>query len=455
MKEAFFSAFWVSVPLFLFIWFDFFYFLGALASVWLLLYQVPKFFGLEPMIGNDSLFMMDSRTNKLLVTSIATFSEKISVKQYKRCARKSFKADPRTQKYIVKYLGRYYWKKDFFFDEKNHFTVHSQKINKSGLEHFTNQVLTKDLKPNQPPFEIHFFKNYEGSGTAVLFRFHHSFADGLAVISMMTWCADSNSEKIFYSPPHIPFIQKVFLHVLSVFTFFYHILRVLMQKQNSNKLHCQKLSGVKAISWSTEIPLGGILAHCKSIQVTFNDFLTAVVLDSLEKYSGEKLGKLIALIPFSLRGQPLDGTFLPLQNYISVFPVTFPEVSEDIIEKSSQLFKDLKSSVVPLVMYFGMKICASVLPKFLSRLLVYFTVNKATLLFSNVPGPKLPIFYSGKKFQSLISMSPNMANCGISITSLSYSGSFIMTCYSDVAVIPDPSRFIRTFESVLQKYLKK
>ena len=354
---------------------------------------------------------------------------------------------------MVKYFGRYYWKEDKAFNDKRHYIVHSKRMTKSSLEHYANQILTQDLKPKQPPYEIHFFKNYEDYGSAVLFRFHHSFADGLSMISMMTWCADPSSTKIFYSPPNIPFIKKVILYIISILTFFYHIAKVLLQKKIVNKLNRKKLSGLKAISWSNDIKLEPILAHCKKIGVTFNDFLTAIVLESLELYSMEKLGNITGLIPFSLRGQPLDGSFLPLQNYLSVIPVKFPEISTNLIEKCAHLYIGLKSSVVPLVMNIGMQICASVLPWHLSKALIYYTVNKATLLFSNVPGPKGNIYYSGKRFQSIISMSPNMGNCGISITSLSYAGNFVVTCYSDRNALPDPSRFINTFEKTLGKYL--
>ena len=95
MIDFLYSLFWISITIAVYLYSDFQYFMLSVLALWLLLYKVPLLFGLEPMSGNDSLFLMDNKTNKLLVTSIAIFSEKISVKQYKKCARKALSADKR------------------------------------------------------------------------------------------------------------------------------------------------------------------------------------------------------------------------------------------------------------------------------------------------------------------------------------------------------------------------
>lgn len=434
-----------------------YYYQGPLVSlftlifIYFLLNILPLVFGLEPIKGKDSLFLCETPANKLLVTSTAIFADKISLKKYKSCVNKSFKADPRTKKFLVTIFGRQYWKTDQNYNENNHYIVHSHRITKSSLENYITKISNKDLNPNHPPYELHFFKNYENKASAIVFKFHHSFADGLAIVSMMTWCADENSSKIFYSPKEIPLLKKLTLYILSILTIIYYFFSTILQKADKNSFHSQKLSGEKSISWTNKINLPKILIYCKQNSYTFNDLLTALVLESLQEYCKKPLGAVTATIPFSMRGQPKDGSFLKLENDLSVFPIEFPEVNQDLVANCSKIFNGLKSSIRPFVIALMMRLGVNVLPKFLMQFIVFHVVNKATLLFSNVGGPKGPIFFGGVRFDQIIGMSPNMAECGISVTSFSYTDHFVVTCYADKNRIRRPAEFIRILENKVRK----
>ena len=76
------------------------------------------------------------------------------------------------------------------------------------------------------------------------------------------------------------------------------------------------------------------------------------------------------------------------------------------------------------------------------------------MLFSNVGGPKGPVYYSGIKFQQFIPMSPNMSSSGISITSFTYTDSLIITCYADSACIPYPKDYIGILENSIENKIK-
>ena len=455
MYDVIYFCIWISAPTLCYQYYTWIEALGSVFIIYFILNVLPYAFGLEPMQGRDSLFLYETKTNKLLVTSIAIFSEKISLKQYKSCAKKALNADPRVKKCMVRYFGRYFWKNDPDYDDRNHYIVHSEKTSKSKLENFMTRISTQDLDFSHPPYQIHFFKNYEENKTAVIFKFHHSFCDGLAIVSMMTWCADEGSCKIFYSPKEIHFLKKLILYLLTLFTFVFYLLTTLLQKKDINKLHSQKLSGEKSISWTNKITLKGILEYCHSKHYTFNDLLTSVVLESLQEYSGCNLGTITATIPFSLRGQPKDGSFLKLENDLAIFPIEFPEISSNLPDECSKIFNSLKESIKPFVMCQVMRLGVSLLPRFLMKFLVFFVVNKATLLFSNVGGPKGPIYYGGKKYEQIIGMSPNMARCGISLTSFSYTDHFTVTCYADKNLIAKPKEFLNIVERKLQKINKK
>ena len=49
---------------------------------------------------------------------------------------------------------------------------------------------------------------------------------------------------------------------------------------------------------------------------------------------------------------------------------------------------------------------ASLLPGLIGQLIIYWLVGKATLLFSNVPGPKDGLVYGGKKAFAFVVLVP-------------------------------------------------
>lgn len=454
MYDAMFTMLWMLLPVGAYWFWDLTSGMICASLVWVLLNIIPRFFGYYPMSGKDSLFMLDTKTNKLLVTSIAVFKSKISVKKYRSCIGKAIDADPKVKRYAVKLFGRHYWKDDENFNQGRHIKVISKPVNRSNFERYVNEVLTRDMKNDRPPYEIYFFKKYEGKKTAVIFKFHHCLADGLAMVSMTTWCADEGSCKIFYSPSEAPLFTKCLLYILSSFVFLLYTIKLLAQKRDVNVLHSQKLSGEKFMTWSEPIQMTEIIQYCKKKKVTFNDFLTAAVLKGLEDYAGEKLGTITATIPFSLRGQPKDGSFMKLENDLTIFPIEFPEVTDKIVEDCAKLYKGLKKSIKPYVIYLTTRINLLLFPICVVKYLTFWAVNKATLLFSNVGGPKDKVFYAGVEFESLFSMSPNMARCGISVTSFSYIDKVTITIYADKNLMPYPKKFIECVENAIKKLMK-
>jgi diacylglycerol O-acyltransferase / wax synthase len=443
---------WVTIPALFYVYVSFIAAVGVSALIWVLLNIFPRLFGLKPMSGRDSLFMLDVESNKLLVTSLSVLATRITLEECKSNMRKALTADPKIRQKIIRFMGRYYWKEDEMFDEKNHYLVYSKNINKQGLEEYVNSLLTKDLNPDHPPYEIHLLENYEKDQSVILFRFHHALADGLAMVSMTLWCADEGSCKIFYSPAQPGLLKKCAMYSLAIATFLIYIFLLFIQKKDKSKLHGVKLSGVKRMAWSNKIWITPLKQFCAAKNITFNDLLTAVVLESTQKYSGEDLGNITMTIPISLRGQPKDGSFLKLENDLTILPIVFPKVNKSLIDNCAKLYKRLKTSIQPFVVCLAMRAGANYLPEFIMKFLTFYIVNKATMLFSNVGGPKGPIFYSGHKYDNFISMSPNMARCGISVTSFSYIDHFVITCYADTAVMPDPKKFISTIESTLMTF---
>lgn len=445
---------WISAPVLGYLngsWLDC---LIMLVVVYFVIYIVPTWFGFYPMWAYDALLLFETPENSLVVTCIFSFSDKITVSDYQNCFKKTLVQDKRFTQKIVALLGRFYWKDDNNFNIDNHFIAHPEPITKPELEAYVSSKCTEPLSFDKPLYEFHIFENFE-SGSAVVFRFHHCLSDGVSMLSSITWCADEGSCKKLYMPKGLSKFKHFKILLMTLATSLLLLTKLILKTKNKNSLKSEKLSGTKSISWSDKIILKGIFMHCKEKKYTFNDYLTATVLQSLQECAGTNLGKVTMNVPVSLVHQPEDGSFMKLENNLVVVTMEFPEITEKLPYQCSEIFNELKKSIEPYVNFYTAKLTIALLPKFIMQKMVFYIVDKSTLLFSNAAGPREPVYYSGKKFDRFISMSPNMANCGLSITALSYMNHFTVICYADAAVLKDTKKFIEILSEKLNKINSK
>lgn len=423
-------------------------------GVWLLIEGVPRLFGYEPVSGNDGIWMLDSATNKMYVTSCAI---------YERCGPepirnsmiyRSLDLDARSKMVLKKWLGIYYWVKDSKFDVNNHFKVLDKELKtKDDLAKVLSELSTQDMDPSRPLWEMYFIEKYLEDRSVTILKFHHVMADGLAIVSMTGSSSDPEFPPVYPSLPKISTFMRLVGFTCGLILFPFTVISKLSWKADSNCLHGKPLTGRKNIYFTDALDLTHIKTFCKQRSITINDYYTACIIRALnlytQKYHNQSLGSCISYIPYSLRNLPKTGG-IPLSNDFSALIVKMPADSPHILEDCKKLFNKLKNSFEPFTILLQMRALALIIPRVISIPLLNFCASKATFLFSNVPGPSNTLYYNKVRLFHLISMSPMSGNCGISITSFSTNGRMVITCYADEAIIPVPSEFISILQQVCE-----
>ena len=82
----------------------------------------------------------------------------------------------------------------------------------------------------------------------------------------------------------------------------------------------------------------------------------------------------------------------------------------------------------------------------LSGKIIDFLANKCTAVVTNVPGPPHDLYIGGRKLHNLIFWVPQRADIGIGISILSFAGTVRVGIYTDVELIPEPTRLAKAFE---------
>lgn len=68
-----------------------------------------------------------------------------------------------------------------------------------------------------------------------------------------------------------------------------------------------------------------------------------------------------------------------------------------------------------------------------------WSVSKATLVLSNVPGPKKPLVFNGVKSRSLIALIPGNGDLAFGISAISHCDIMTMAVQSDICYLKDPN----------------
>ena len=130
MLDILYTIAWFIPPILSYHYFSYFESLLSLCLVYFFINILPKFFGLEPMSSFDSLMFYETDTNKLIVTSIITFAEKITIGEYKFCCSRGLPKDLKLTSKVAKILGRYYWKKYNSYNLHNPLFLHKEQVSK-------------------------------------------------------------------------------------------------------------------------------------------------------------------------------------------------------------------------------------------------------------------------------------------------------------------------------------
>jgi hypothetical protein len=79
--------------------------------------------------------------------------------------------------------------------------------------------------------------------------------------------------------------------------------------------------------------------------------------------------------------------------------------------------------------------------------------SKATLVISNVPGPKHSLFLAGARIEQPLFWVPQAGRIGIGISLLTYNGRVHFGVMADANLIGDPSVVTRAFATEFEKLL--
>ncbi|HWZ74432.1 MAG TPA: wax ester/triacylglycerol synthase family O-acyltransferase [Casimicrobiaceae bacterium] len=434
---------------------------------------------------------MDRPSNLMMICGVLTFGERLTLARLKATLSDRFMRFKRFRQRAVQTSTGAYWKDDQHFD----IGVHVRRVKlrasagKAELETLVSKLMATPLDPSKPLWQFHLVEGYE-SGSAVVVRIHHCYADGIALIQVMLSMTDADREGRVPGPVppppkrsestngdplarafkmatkvgsvliekgvglwHEPAKAVAFAKQGSAFT--EELAKLISMDEDSRTCFKGQPGVAKRVAWADPIAVAEVKAVGRALDCSINDVLLSSVAGALRSYllhEGESVEGLSirALVPVNLR--PAEEAW-KLGNRFGLVFLDLPIGIENPVERLYAVRENmrmLKGSYQPVVAL-GVLAAMGAGPKILQEQLLAMLAKNATAVMTNVPGPQQPLYLGGALIASMMFWVPQSGDIGLGISILSYNGEVRFGVVADRGLCPDPDRVIERFAPEFDK----
>ena len=421
---------------------------------------------------------METPTNPFVVTSLVLLDERLELARLREALRRKVPVLPRLSQRPVEsgwLLAPPRWEHDPNFELDAH--LHRVALPGAGgraeLEQLVGDLVGQPLDLQRPPWQTYLVEDYPG-GSAVITRLHHCLGDGAALVQLQLALADTR-RRGWQVPPAAPppaaggpggsgppvlaraagALRDVIgdpgqaVGLLRQAAMGAGTLARLALLDPDPPTALRAAPGVlKRAAWSDPIPLPAVRRIARATGSTVNDALVSVVAGGLGAYlagAAAPARRIRAMVPVDLR--PRTAPVAPGNRFSLVLlelPVGVRHPLERLMRVKIEMDR-IKASVearVGWVLLAGM----GLLPAALERPAAGFFADKATLVLTNVAGPRRRLYLAGAPIRSQTFWEPESGGLSLGVSIFSYAGEVILGVVSDDRSVSRPSELTTAFE---------
>ncbi len=424
----------------------------------------------------------EAPTNHFVVTSLALLDAPLDVERFKAMLSSRIGLHPRLRQLVrepsVPFMPAR-WTPSANFDLDAH--IHRVALPKSRgideLEAFIGDLAGRPLDFGRPLWEVYAVEG-PGKGGAVVTRFHHSLGDGHAMVRMLSTLTDQTATgwkrpipPVARAPhrrkAHGPgAVQRLINQVSSAPGLARQAVEsvgtlarlTLLDPDRPTPLRGE-LTMLKSVAWTEPMLLPVVKSIARASGTTVNDVVVSVIAGGLGAYlRGAAIDtrglRIRAMVPVDLR----DGNDASMTG--NQFSLVFVELPVGVTGGWERLMRvkiemdRIKRSQEPAVGWLLVQ-GLGVLPAALERLAATFYAGKATLVITNVIGPKAPIYMAGTRVSQMTFWEPESGGLGVGISIYSYDGEITVGVISDRNLASEPraitAAVTRAFEDLARE----
>jgi WS/DGAT/MGAT family acyltransferase len=435
---------------------------------------------MEPLVGMDAAFLsLETRTTPMHVGVVmvldppegtrSLFSPTTRDAQIRRViAQRLHLIAPMRQRAIRVPFGLHHpvWVDDPDFELADHLSRANLPSpgGQAELDTFVATVMSRQLDPDRPLWEMHVVEGLEGGRNALVAKMHHAILDGVSGASMLGAFLDltPRARVVEFPPPWdpapLPGSAQLLRYAMSAIA---HqpgaalaTVQAGVEALADLGMHNRELTGRgespppgffsaprtslngavsnRKVFTSVTVPLEDLKQVCRVFECTVNDVILAGVAGGLRRLlaeRGEEVGApLVAMVPVSTRpadegealGNQVSGMLVSLAT-----DVDDPVARLDAIAESTRVAKEQEKlhggRFVEDLAQIASPVVATRLARAVAGTRLFDRVRPPfNVTISGVRGPEFPLFCAGSRVTGLYPIGPIAEGTGLNVTVLSY-----------------------------------
>ncbi len=426
----------------------------------------------EPMSSVDAAwFRMDRPENAADVVALLSFRRLPALSRVRRLVEERLLTVPRFRQRAVRgsLVGGDAWEDDPSFSLDHHLVRRRLATSDPlALRDLVSEIATEPLDSTRPLWRL-YLADGSGSG-AIVAKLGHCMGDGFALVGLLLSLADERgaapqSRHVLAASRRLAPWLEPGASLLSALAdparalalggeaaaIAAALARMVALPADPATVLSRPLSGRRRTAWSRGFALPRVRSAARAHGSTVNTVLVAAVAGALRRHlsaAGEPVDELRvrALMPVNLRPSPPEASAALGNRFGLAFldlPIWAPTPAarlEAVRERTTAL-KARPDAVAAFALLALLGRFPAIEPwgaRFFSR--------KASLVITNVPGPRRRLHLAGRRIEHAMFWVPHPATLGLGISILSYAGDVRVGVRADVAVVPEPADLVELFE---------
>ncbi len=440
---------------------------------------------------------MDRPTNLMQILGVMLFDGELDMARLRQAVEEKMLAHARFRQRVRQEATGYWWVDDPDFDLDHHVrrAVLPGKADKAEMERFVAELASQPLNRERPLWEMHVVDTRMG-GQALVMRFHHCIADGIALVGVIMSLADGatpsaaaaaaapahhSHDDMLWSLVWQPVTRAAELSLRATSALWSRYWRwvgnpmqaldyartgtgltaeaaKLLLMPNDSDTRFKGTPGLdKRVAWSDPIELPHVKAVGRVLDSSVNDLLLSSVAGALRAYLAERGDatddvEIRALVPVNLRKAADAGK---LGNRFGMVTLELPAgVANPLarLYETRRRMQAMKHSYQPALTLSILGL-AGMGPKLVQEQLLDFLASKATAVMTNVPGPPQALHIAGARLRQPFFWVPQSGSVGMGVSILSYDNKVQFGLITDRKMVPDPERIVHRFAEEFHKLL--
>ena len=431
-----------------------------------------------PLTAADAAWLhMDTPTNPMIVSAVIWFSEPVDWLVLRTVIEMRLLGEfPRFRQRVGgAATARPRWRDadDFNLDLHLHLVALASNGNRTRLEDLIGDLISRPLPPDRPLWEAHLIQGV-GTGSVVLVRVHHALADGVALVRVLLRVSDASAAARtrgtrlpsaldrLSAPLRRAFrgtcaavaavstreqrhaVARLTADDLAAFA------KLLFTRRDARTCLKGRQTAELRVGWTAPWPLSGLAAARAATGATVNDLLVACVAGAVRTYLSERgvhPETVRAMVPFNLRSLD-DELDVSLGNKFSLVLLGLPTGIADRMERLEAVKREMdriKASREP-AMSFVILNTLGVMPPAVEGTMIEVFAAKASMVLTNVPGPRDPLRIAGAPVERVLVWAPTSGSISMSVSVITYAGEISAGFMTHAALVPDPQHLAGLFE---------